>query len=147
MLRRRLGDQNFFAALREICFDFEAKSFSTSDFQAVAAKHLPKQMGDSKLEDFFEHWVTGTGIPELELKWKLQGKGTALKVVGTIHQKNVEETFTTLVPVEIQFARGLKTRVEWIRTDGAEAEFEIKVSSAPVKLVLDPAGSVLAVRK
>ena len=147
MLRRRMGDQAFFSALREICINFEAKPFSTSDFQAVAVKHLPKQIGDSKLEDFFEHWVNGTGIPELELKWKLQGKGTALKVVGSIHQKNVEETFTTLVPMEIQFARGVKSRIEWIRTDGTEAEFEIKVPATTVKVVLDPAGSVLAVRK
>ncbi len=147
MLRRRLGDQNFFAMLRDVCANFESKPLSTSDLRSIAAKYLPKQMADPKLEDFFEHWIYGTGIPELELKWKLEGKGTALKVVGTIHQKHVEETFTTLVPVEVQFARGVKSRTEWIRTDGADAEFEFKVATAPSKLVLDPTGSVLATRK
>ena len=63
--------------------------------------------------------------------------------MGTIHQKHVEDTFTTLVPVEVQFARGVKSRVEWIKTDGAEAEFEFKVSAAPVKVAVDPSGWVL----
>lgn len=147
MLRRRLGDAGFFALLKEICVKFNGKPLSTSDFQALAAKYVPKGMADPKLEDFFEHWVYGTGIPEVDVKWKLEGKGAALKVVGTIHQKHVEDTFTTLVPVELQFARGVRGRVEWIKTDGVEAEFEFKVAAAPVKVAVDPAGWVMITRK
>lgn len=143
MLRRRLGDAGFFALLKEICVKFDGKPLSTSDFKAMAVKYVPKGMADAKLEDFFEHWVYGTGVPDVEVKWKLEGKGASLKVVGTIHQKHVEDTFTTLVPVEVQFARGVKSRVEWIKTDGAEAEFEFKVSAAPVKVAVDPSGWVL----
>ena len=143
MLRRRLGDAGFFALLKEICVKFDGKPFSTSDFRVMAAKYVPKGMADAKLEDFFENWIYGTGVPEVDVKWKLEGKGAALKVVGTIHQKHVEDTFTTLVPVEVQFARGIKSRVEWIKTDGAESDFEFKVSAAPVKVVVDPSAWVL----
>ena len=143
MLRRRLGDAGFFALLKEICVRFDGKPLSTSDFKSMAVKYVPKGMADAKLEDFFEHWIYGTGVPEIDVKWKLEGKGSALKVVGTIHQKHVEDTFTTLVPVEVQFARGVKSRMEWIKTDGAEAEFEFKVTAAPVKILVDPSGWVL----
>ena len=63
-----------------------------------------------------------------------------------IKQKKVEETFTTLVPVEIQFAGG-KNRMEWIRVDGAETEFELKLPAVPIKVLLDPTNSVLSTKK
>ena len=146
MLRRRLGDAKFFALLRQVCTDFQGRTLTTEAFQALAAKYVPKGMGDEKLEDFFDHWVMGTGIPEIDLSWKAVGKVPNVKLQLVIRQKKVEETFTTLVPVEIQFSGG-KNRLEWIRVDGAETEFELKIGSVPVKVLLDPNGSVLATRK
>ena len=146
MLRRRLGDANFYALLRQVCVDFEGRTLTTEAFRKLAGKYVPKGMGDQKLEDFFDHWITGTGIPEMELSSKIVGKAPNVKLQLVIKQKKVEETFTTLVPVEIQFAGG-KNRVEWIRVDGAETEFELKLPAVPTKVLLDPTNSVLSTKK
>lgn len=145
MLRRRLGDERFLAMLKELCRRYRYQGVSTERFRDLVREYMPPKSTDPTLEEFFERWIYGTGIPHLKLSWSLQGKAPNLKLRGTLTQTGVDEDFSIEVPVEIQLARG-RTLTRMIRTSATPANFEIPLARPPFKVLLDPAQSVLAVR-
>lgn len=145
MLRRRLGDERFNAFLGELRRRFEGKPLRMEEVRLLAAGMLPPKSPDPKLEAFFDQWVYATGIPTLQMTYSVKGKAPAVKVTGVVTQSDVGEDFATLVPIEIQTG---KTRLtHWVRTGSEPAPFSIALRQAPTKVLLDPAGSVLALRK
>jgi hypothetical protein len=142
MLRRRMGDQSFLAMLAELRREYERKPLSTEDFRLLAARFLPAHSSDSDLENFFDQWVYGTGIPSLKLSYTVKGKGAALRLDGTIAQSDVDSGFTTDVPVEIQLSKG-KTVTRWVSTANDPVSFSVPLRQAPLKVQLDPDYSIL----
>jgi aminopeptidase N len=104
---------------------------------------MPAGVPDRKLEAFFEQWVYATGIPTLKMSYSIKGKAPSLVLTGTVKQSDVAEDFSTLVPVEIQLARGTAV-TEWVATDSDPVSFTVKLKQMPLKVVLDPGGAVLA---
>ena len=146
MVRRRMGDERFLSFLGELRRRFEWKALDIESFRLVASEFLPPRSPDPKMESFFDQWVYSTGIPTLSLKYTLSGKAPALKLTVTVEQSGVDEDFSAPVPVEIQFGR-LKPVARTVRTSNEPAVFTIPVRQAPTKVLLDPGGSLLAVRK
>jgi aminopeptidase N len=142
MLRRRMGDERFLSMLGDLVKRYDHRALSTEAFREAAASYLPPKSDDPKLEGFFDQWIYGTGIPTLKLEYQVKGKAPALKLVGTVTQSDVDDDFTTLVPVEIQLARG-RTMTQWVRAGSTPATFTVAVSQAPTKVALDPKRSVL----
>jgi hypothetical protein len=142
MLRRRLGDAPFLAMLAELARTYDRKEVSTEEFRLLAAKFLPPKAEDSKLENFFDQWVYGSGIPSLKLNYSVKGKAPDVKLVGTVTQTDVDEDFGALVPVEIQIARG-RSVTQWVRAGSAPAQFTVALKAAPLKVTLDPKRAVL----
>ena len=142
MLRRRMGDERFFAMLAALRKRYEYRTIDTEQFRVLAAEFLPPKSADPKLEDFFDRWIYGTGVPALKLTYTLKGKAPALRVTGTVQQSEVAEDFTTLVPVEIQVARG-RSLTHWVKTGADPVPFSVAVRQRPTKVSLDPEGSVL----
>jgi aminopeptidase N len=101
---------------------------------------------DPTLETFFENWVYSTGIPALRMEYSTKGKAPAIKVSGTLSQSEVDAGFSAWVPVEVQLSGG-KPLTQWVRTDSEPVSFSVALKQAPLKVLLDPADSVLAVRK
>jgi len=147
MLRRRMGDERFLSFLRELRRRFEWKSVDTESFRLLAAEFLPPKSFDAKLESFFDQWVYSTGVPTLHMKYALAGKAPALKLTVTVEQSGVDEDFSASVPVEIQFGKIVKPVMRLVRTSSEPAVFTIPVRQAPIKVLLDPGNSVLAVKK
>jgi hypothetical protein len=142
MLRRRMGDDRFLAMLLDIVKRYDHREITTDEFRQAAAAHLPPHSDDPKLETFFEQWVNGTGIPSLKLTYAVKGKAPELRLVGTLRQSDVEAGFSTLVPVEIEVARG-QTVTQWVRTGGEAVMFTMPLKQAPLKVSLDPHYAVL----
>jgi hypothetical protein len=142
MLRRRLGDDRFLAMLKEIIKQYDRREFSNDQFRQLASAFLPPRSDDPELKVFFDQWVYGTGIPTLKLNYSLKGKAPDLRLVGTVTQADVDAGFSTLVPVEIQAARG-QTATEWVRTSGDSATFTVPLKQPPLKVTLDPHYAVL----
>ena len=136
MLRRRLGDQKFLALLREICSRYRFKAISTEQFRELAQQYMPPSP-DPTLKTFFENWVYGTGIPSVKLTYTLHG----LKLTGTLAQTDVDDNFTTLVPIEVQTGR-LKS-VYWFATGSDTVSFTIPVKAPPTKVSLLTADCLL----
>ena len=142
MLRRRMGDAQFLKMLAELRRRYEWKTVSTEEFRSLCAEFLPAQSPDPKLEDFFDQWVYGTGIPTLKIKYSVTGKAPNFQLKGTVTQTDVPDDFSVLVPVEIQTGRG-KPVVKQVRTGSEPAAFSLGVAAVNAKAVLDPGLSVL----
>ena len=143
MLRRRLGDAQFFKLLGEICRRYQYQTLNTEQFRAIAREFLPPRSLDPQLEDLFDNYVYGTGIPTLKLHYSVRGKAPALKLSGTVTQSDVNEDFRVNVPVEIQFGRG-KSLVHWVHVSHEPAAFTLTLKQAPARVVLDPGEATLA---
>jgi aminopeptidase N len=142
MLRRRIGDERFFAMLKEVVRRYSRRQISTEDFQSVAAQFLPPKAEDPKLEAFFEQWVYGTGIPALKLTYAVKGKAPAVRVVATLTQSEVGEDFSVLTPIEIQTGRG-QTITRWVYSSNEPVSVTVNLKQPPLKVTLDPHYAVL----
>ena len=142
MLRRRMGDERFLAMLADLRKEYERKPLSTDEFRLLAARFLPPKSADPQLENFFDQWVYGTGIPSLKLNYTVKGKGSAMRLNGTVTQSGVDSGFTVLVPVSIQLGQG-KTQTRWVETADGAVTFSVPLTHAPDKVQLDPDFSVL----
>jgi hypothetical protein len=142
MLRARMGPDRFVALLAEICKRYDRKEITTEAFRLLAAEYLPPKSDDPKLESFFEQWVYGTGIPAMKLSYTVKGVAPNVKLTGTITQSGVDEDFTTVVPVEIQIAKG-RSITQWVRSADGAVTFTAALKSVPLKVTLDPHYAVL----
>jgi hypothetical protein len=124
MLRRRLGDEKFLSLLRDICDHYH--SLSTEQFRDLARQYA----SDTDLKSFFDNWVYSTGIPAVKLSYSWH----AMKLSGTLAQRDVDDAFTALVPVEVQ--TGNKSKVYWLPTGTDPAAFSIPQKLQPTKVSL-----------
>jgi hypothetical protein len=143
MLRARMGDDRFARMLREIVSRYRFKNLTTEQFHTIAQEFMPPKTPDSKLDVFFEQWVYGTGIPKLKLSYAVHGKAPAVKVKGSLAQTEVDEDFSSAIPIDVQLA-GKRSLTEWVMTSGEPAPFSFDLKQAPVRIAVD-VGNTLSV--
>jgi Peptidase family M1 domain len=142
MLRGMMGDEQFLGFLRRLCDNYRFKKLTTEDFQKEAASFLPERWPDPKLESFFGHWVYGTGIPSLDVVYSFKGSAAPFYFTGHLRQRDVPESASLLVPVEIHTLPG-RSLVKWVMTNGGSTEFGEVLRNKPSRVVMDPAGYIL----
>ncbi len=140
MLRLRMGDERFLKMLGEVCRRYQFKALNTDAFRSLAEEFMPPPQ--RSLENFFENWIYGTGIPTLKVSSSIKGKAPALKVTVTVAQSDVDEDFSVDVPVEVQFGGGPPV-VKWVRTASEPVSITIAATRLPTKVSV-PSFSVLA---
>ena len=138
MLRVRLGDEKFAALLREACRRYRFKTMSTEQFQHLAEEYTD---GHASLQEFFDNWVYGTGIPKLKLGYEIH----ELEIKGSIAQTDVASDFSALVPVTIRYGR--KTKTVWVETGSDPATFSARLPLRPAEAWIDPADGLYVVSK
>jgi hypothetical protein len=142
MLRRRMGDDRFIKMLGELRRRYEWKTLDTDSFRQLCVEFMPPGSPDPKLENFFDQWAYGTGIPSFKIRFSVKGKAGAYRLSGAIIQSDAPEDFTTEVPIEIQMGHG-KSIVRTVQTSSDVAQFSVIVPTIASKAVLDPGWSVL----
>ncbi len=140
MLRRVLGDERFFAALREYRARYAFSNASTSDFQRVCES----EFGGS-LDWFFQQWIYATGRPVYKVSSEISAAGGLGRYTATllIKQKQIQEipgreqrVYIMPLDVTIHFADGTsENRAVW--NDARKQRFTFEVAKLPVKLVVD----------
>jgi len=135
MLRRRMGDEKFFAMLAEFRKRYEFRVATTEGFKALVQEFRPRGVGAEAMDTFFDNWVYATGVPILKLNYKTTGAAPSVAISGTLEQSGVDEDFSVDVPVEIQFAKG-PSQTLWVRTSTGEESFSEKLRQLPVKVSL-----------
>lgn len=142
MLRRRMGDEQFLKMLRALRERYEYKAITTEEFRELCAAFVPRTAPDRELIDFFDHWVYGTGIPQLSLSHSVKGQLLTLNV----RQTGVPEDFSIDVPVEIRLAGRKEPLVRWVRTDADPVQVTVKLPAPLQRVELAPGLGVLALR-
>ncbi len=140
MLRGVVGDNAFFAGIREYYRRNAHSVADTEDFQTV----MEGVAGDD-LDWFFSQWIYRPGFPTFDLEWRwIPGSGSTGAVEVTVRQTQRESWPTFRVPTEIAIEGPggetrhdveLLTREQVIRIDG--------LANRPTEVVLDPDGWVL----
>jgi hypothetical protein len=130
MLRKRLGENQFWDALRDV---FKSKLFqkaSWDDFQEAFERR-----GNCSLRRFFEQWITRKGAPKLALgSIRLERRGGSWQAKGTVLQ---ERPFYDLdLILALKGRRGEVTRK--IDVEGGATSFEIATYGSPEGFMVDP---------
>ena len=96
MLRRLVGDDAFFAGLREFYATWRFKKAGTDDFRVA----MEKAAGGRSLERFFDRWIYGAGIPAIRYSWAVSGQ----EVVVHLEQRG--DTYDIPLTVSLLYADG-----------------------------------------
>jgi hypothetical protein len=131
-LRWLLGDEDFFAAIRNYINDPElAYSFAkTTDLK----RHLEEQSG-LNLDEFFKDWYEGEGFPSYQTTWN-QNADTMTLVLSQTTSSPVVDFFEMKVPFLFS-GEGKDTIVVANHTENAQ-EFKFSIPFKVSTVVLDP---------
>lgn len=130
MLRRRVGDEAFFAALREVFRSRRFQSASWSDFSQALANS-----SGQKLDSFMTSWLERPGGPQLsmaDVRSERQGEGWL--ITGTVVQKS--PVFPLLLPLRLETGSGHFDQTLPVTKE--ETPFHFITASRPRRLLLDP---------
>ena len=135
MLRRQLGEEAFWGALRDLYRDRLFKATSWSDMQEAF-----EARGQRSLNDFFDQWVYQKGAPRFYLDAvRSKRTGGSWKIEGRIVQESPRFSFD----LDLLLEGGGQTASRTIRVSGKETPFQIASKFLPQRLAADPDSHIM----
>ena len=129
MLRRLIGEDAFWGALRDIYRDRVFQAASWDDLRQGFEKRLGQSLGD-----FFEQWVNRKGAPRIRLEAvRKEPLGDGWSVTGRLDQ---EKPFFS-ADFELALETGSSRMNMTLSLSEASSRFEFTGTSAPKQLVVD----------
>jgi aminopeptidase N len=126
-LRKLIGDDVFWTAVRAYVAKFDDDVVDTADFRKVLEEHSGRN-----LNRYFDQWFASPGYPKLTVEWD---DGTL-----TIEQTQVDAAkhiglFDLKLPVAVQVADG-----SWQRktVSVTEAKTTVALDGVPLQIIVDP---------
>lgn len=134
MLRRELGDEVFWAGVRDYVKRYGGKVVETDDFRKV----LEEYSGRS-LVKWFDQWILNKGYPALKASFSYdskKGEGV-FEIEQTQHAKNKELPLFELV-TDIGWVIDGKLHTREIKLEKDKHSFIVKLDREPEQVRLDP---------
>lgn len=131
MLRDRMGDDAFFAALRTLFERFEGRRATLDDLRAIVLA----AGDDPGMESFLAQWLDRQGAPEIDLEWWSVDRGRAVEV--TLEQTHHGEPFHLQLELAIDLLDGT-TVVEAVDLAESRATLRFELPHRAVAVRLDP---------
>jgi hypothetical protein len=97
MLRRLMGDEAFFAGIKQFYRDWRFSKAGTDDFRAIMETQTKL-----RLTRFFERWILGSTIPRIRVTPKIDADGKA----AVVRIEQLGEVFDFPLTVVVQYADG-----------------------------------------
>jgi len=130
MIRRALGEEAFWGALRDIYRNRLFRRTSWSDLQDAF-----ETRGKRSLQEFFDQWVYRRGAPQFSLDGvRAEHTGSIWNVKGQIIQRWPYFSF----PLGLALKTRKQTAVQKIFVSGRAVSFELNSDHRPQKLIADP---------
>ena len=127
MLRRLVGDEVFFASLRDFYSARRFRKAGTDDFRTVFEARSSRS-----LERFFERWIHNAELPQLRISSPtLDSAGRVAKV----RVQQLGEVFDIPLPVLVQYQDGKSEEIQVIVNE-ADREYEIALKSPARRIVV-----------
>jgi aminopeptidase N len=142
MLRKEIGDDNFFKTLKEYFKKYKYKNASTEDF-----KNICEKISDRNLKHFFDQWVyKGEGIIEIEYSWRTEKSGDGFLIkLNLEQQQNGYDTYKFPLNIKIIFEDGSEPQIVSKYVEQKNMDLSITTKSKPGKIILDQDKWLLAV--
>jgi aminopeptidase N len=131
MLRGRLGDERFWAGIREYYQRYQNQNVSTDDFRRVM-----EQVSGTDLEWFFTQWLTRSGIPRLEGTWRFDA--AARQVTVTLTQSGMAAPARLPIEIGVTTTAGTPPRIEKVELIDRTGTFTFAADTEPAAVTLDP---------
>jgi len=130
MLRERMGNDRFWAGIREYHARYRDANASTRDFRQV----MERAAGED-LSAFFDQWLYRGGIPRLEGAWWWD----AAKREVVVEVRQVQPGAPFVLPLEVGIeGAGATPRVERMTVSGAVQRVAFAEEREPTGVTLDP---------
>jgi aminopeptidase N len=136
MLRHLMGDEKFFAGIRDYYRTYRDRNALTEDLQRVMEFHYGQPLGW-----FFKQWIYEPGYPQLDASWRWSESSRELTL--RIEQRQSQTVFQ--LPLDIEFKLGKDTSRETINLSERLQTFTFKLAAKPQSVALDPDEWVLKV--
>jgi hypothetical protein len=144
MLRRVMGDANFFAALQAYRLQYQFKTADTAQFRAIC-----ENIHGSSLAAFFEQWVMLPGAPAYswatgEVSVPLAGGGVQRYAEIYLTQTQASPAANVFVmPVELNATVGSGTQILKVQNNLRQQHFLVPIGGALGTVNLDPDNWIL----
>ncbi|HYE63801.1 MAG TPA: M1 family aminopeptidase [Phycisphaerales bacterium] len=140
MLRRELGDEQFFAGVRLYTQRYALKTTETSDL-----RYALEEVSGRSLEQFFTQWCTRPGVPLLTVTpaWDAASSTLTVTVEQTQPINGDNPAFEFDLPIAISTGSAALQQHEAAVT-GRTATWSTKLDQEPVFIAVDPDMHVLA---
>jgi aminopeptidase N len=133
MLRRRVGDERFFAVMRGLVQDFATTPLTLAEFRARFARAAP----EAEVPRFFAEWLDRAGAPVLESEWSAEAGHVSVRV------RQVQAGEPYHLPLEIALDSATGRSIRAVELGEREQRFEL-TSDVPVTgIALDPRHRIL----
>ena len=138
MLRRLLGDEVFFAGLRDFYRSYRFRKAGSDDVRVSM-----ERASGRPLERFFEQWIHGSGVPRLTFRHRVEPApaGTGQEVVLRFEQQG--EPFEVPVTVVLVYASGAPEEVV-VPVSGAATERRIALKGPLARVQVNDDGAAVA---
>ena len=130
MLRSEMGDDRFWAGIRNYYARYRDGNATTSGFRSVMEQAAGRDLGV-----FFQQWLYRGGVPKVNGSWRWDA--TAKQVVVELHQTQPGEPFVLPIDVSISVP-GARTRIERAELTTRDGRYTFAAESAPTAVELDP---------
>ncbi|HVJ04744.1 MAG TPA: M1 family aminopeptidase [Candidatus Saccharimonadales bacterium] len=141
------SEGRFIMALREFVRRYDHSTATTDDFRKVLEEFLPPKAryeGRQSLKWFFDEWVRGSSVPEIELKHVMFLQRRGVKVASfSINQERAPESLVTSVPIFAELAGGGQVFLQRVFADGHETHLQLNVPRGTQRLIMDPGKRLL----
>ncbi|HLM56054.1 MAG TPA: M1 family aminopeptidase [Pyrinomonadaceae bacterium] len=136
MLRGLMGDEKFFAGIRDYYRTYRDRTALTEDFRRVMELHAGRP-----LDWFFRQWIYEPGHPVYDAAWRWDAPARTLRLRVTQQQPST----LFRMPLTVEFKTGGDARRETIEVGRREQTFDFKLDAKPQSVALDPDEWVLKV--
>ena len=130
MLRQRMGDDRYWAGIRDYHQRYRDANASTADFRRAMERAAGEDLGW-----FFDQWLYRGGIPHLEGTWRWDERTRQVEV--ELRQVQPGAPFRLALDVGITLP-GAPERVERLSMDAATVRMSWPADRRPERVVLDP---------
>jgi hypothetical protein len=118
-LRRLIGDDAFFAGLRDFYATWRFQKAGTTDLQAAFQPHTPLP-----LQRFFDRWIRSAELPNLTVSTRVDND----RGVGIVRVRQADSVFDLPLQIQIQYREGPEELVQ-IAVSQADEEFTLPLRS------------------
>jgi aminopeptidase N len=136
MLRRVMGDEKFFAGIRDYYRTYRDRNALTEDFRRVMELHAGRP-----LDWFFREWIYEPGYPTYDAAWHWDESTKQLR----LRVRQTQKGAVFRMPLDLEFKNEGDTHRETVEVREREQAFNFKLERRPRNVALDPNEWVLKV--